>query len=400
MKKKTGIIILIVSVVLIVIAFLFKPVIIPLFQKVNILPKGCQEAMKMKGNQAPLTKEEEVHRQHEADNREYEETNIYHSGENIAFEHAETSRFLKYEDGIVSATETELACYSKDGQKKWSLPIQYSSPVLATGGKHILIFEKGGSKISVYNEEKLIFSKNVEGKISTGSISAGGDCVIVFEREGYKGSVLVYNKSGDEVYLWNSGKYGILDADISKSRRLAVSLINTEGVIDSKIYLFDIDKPDVDATVDIDDSIAFDIVFDEDTLNAFCDNRITGIAEKGEKKWSYSANSKEIVRYAMTDKGEKVVAFDKNNASEIILITKKGEEKTNITTNVLPDIIDIYDDRILYNEGRVMMITSTSGELKARYTCLRDIKKAFFIDKNNIFIVYASSIEFLDINGG
>ena len=67
---------------------------------------------------------------------------------------------------------------------------------------------------------------------------------------------------------------------------------------------------------------------------------------------------------------------------------------------MLPDIVDISDKHILYNEGRVLMITSMSGELQARYPCSRDVKKAFFIDDDNIFIVYGSSIEFLDINGG
>ena len=75
------------------------------------------------------------------------------------------------------------------------------------------------------------------------------------------------------------------------------------------------------------------------------------------------------------------------------------EEKKTIKTDVLPDIVDVWDDRILYNDGRSLIMTSLSGELLARHTCSRDIKDAYIINKNNIFIVYNSSLEFLDMRG-
>lgn len=390
MKKKTGIIILAVSVVLIITAVALRPALISLF------PEGCAG---MKKNNKPLTKEEELQQRHEEDNKEYEETNVAHTGKNIAFEYASTGRFSRYNGGIVSVTETELAHYSKTGEKKWSMPVQISSPVLAVADKYILIFEKDGNKISVYDGEKNIFSKTLEGKIKTASVSSGGDIVVVFEREGYKGSVMVYNKSGDEVYLWNSGKYGILDADISQTRKLAVSLLNTEGTVSSKIYFFDISKSGVSSSADVENSIAFDIVFRGEILNVFADDRILGLSVKGDIKWNYEAYSKNIVKYAVAEDGAKIVVYDKNNASEVTLISSGGAEKINIQTDVLPDIVDISNDRILYNDGRTLVITSFAGDVLARYTCSRDIKQAYIIEQNNIFIVYGSSVEFLDVKG-
>ena len=101
----------------------------------------------------------------------------------------------------------------------------------------------------------------------------------------------------------------------------------------------------------------------------------------------------------MTDGGTKVAVFDKDNASEVSLISSNGKEKETIKTDVLPDIVDILDERILYNDGRTLILTSLSGEVVARHTCSRDIKDAYIINKNNIFIVYNSSLEFLDMRG-
>lgn len=413
LKSKKGIIILAAAVVLIIIAFFTKNYIISFFSnysknfKTNVsaiaslldikLPAGCQNAGGNNRNGQPMSAEEEAERQKEIDNSEYEATNVNHSGKNIALEYASSGRYSRYGDGILCATETALTFYSQSGENKWSESIQISSPVLEVADKYALIFEKNGKKLSVYNGEGIVFSKTVAGTIKRGAVSSGGDVTIVFEREGYKGSVMVYNKAGDEVYLWNSGKYSVMDADMSSSRKLAVTLLNTENTVQSKIYFFDIAKSDVESRIDLDDSIVFDIDFDGDTLNAFADDKIVGISSKAEIKWTYDAKNKNITNYVMTSGGTKVVSFDNNNASEIVLISAGGDEKGNIKSEVIPDIVDISNDRILYNEGRTLVLTGLSGEILSKYTCSRDIKNAYIINKDNIFIVYSSSIEFLNV---
>ena len=393
MKKKVGIIILIVSVVLIAVAFLFRT------DLMKLLPESCQNTIKVKLGGSFITGEDNIKIHKEVDNEEYEETNISHDGKSIALEHAATGNFLRFNGGIIGVTETELAFYNVKGEKKWAEPIQISMPVLRADGEYVLVFEKEGKRFTVYSGEEKKFTKTVDGVIKNGTISDDGDTVIVFEKEGYKGSVIVYNKSGEEVYLWNSGKYGVLDADISKSRTLAVSLLNTENTVSSKIYFFDMGKTDVDASAELENSIAFDIVFNEDMLDVFTDNKIFGVSTRGKIKWDYNLENKKIAKYAITEGGTKAAVFDKDNASEVSLISASGKEKKTIKTDVLPDIVDILDERILYNDGRTLILTSLSGEIVARHTCSRDIKNAYIINKNNIFIVYNSSLEFLDMRG-
>lgn len=393
MKKKVGIILLVISVILIAVAFLFRT------DLVNLLPENCQNVVKVKLGGSFVTGEDDIEIHKEVDNEEYEEKNISHDGKSIALEHAATGNFSHYRGGIIGVTETEIAFYNVKGEKKWAEPIQISMPVLRGDGNFVLVFEKEGKRFSVYNGEKKLFSKTIDGVIKNGTISDNGDAVIVFEKEGYKGSVLVYNKSGEEVYLWNSGKYGVLDADISKSRKLAVSLLDTEKTVSSKIYFFDMGKTDVDESVDLENSIAFDIVFNEDMLEVYTDNKIFGVSTRGKIKWDYDLKNKKLAKYAMSEGGTKAVVFDKDNASEVSLISSAGKEKKTIKTDVLPDIVDIMNERILYNDGRTLIMTSLSGELLARHTCSRDIKDAYLIDKNNVFIVYNSSLEFLSMRG-
>ena len=393
MKKIVGIIILCISVILITVVFLFRN------DLISLLPESWQNTIKVQLGSSFITGEDNIEIHKEVDNEEYEETNVSHDGKSIALEHAANGTFSHYRNGIIGVTETELAYYNVKGEKKWNIPIQISMPVLRAAGNYVLIFEKDGNRISVYNGEKHLFSKTLDGIVKNGTVSSDGDTVIVFEKEGYKGSVLVYNKSGEEVYLWNSGKYGVLDADISKSRKLAVSLLNTEEQVSSKIYFFNMGKTEPDDSAELENCVAFDIVFHEDRLNVFTDNKIFGVSTRGKIKWEYEPENKNITKYDMSENGMKVAVFDKDNASEVALISSLGDEKQTIKTDVLPDIVDILDERILYNNGRTLIMTSLSGEVVARHTCSRDIKGAYIINKNNIFIVYNSSLEFLNMRG-
>lgn len=418
--KKKGIIILCIAAVLIGVVFFFRTPIISFFsdytknfkQNISIiaelldikLPESCQGSSgSMNEEDLPLTEYEklqiETEKQKEIDNSEYQETNVDHTGKNIALEYASSGRFARYDGGVLCVTDTTLACYSKDGEKLWSEPIQISSPVLDVSAGYALIYEKNGSRLTVYHNGKFAFSKTVKGNIKTGAVSAAGDVSIVFERDEYKGSVMVLNKKGEEVYLWNSGKYGVIDADMSQSRKLAVSLLDTEDTVSSKIYFFDISKSEVKDKLDVKNSVIFDIDFDGEILNAYADDRIIGVSTKASIKWEYELKDRNIVRYAMTDGGTKVIVFDDDNTSEIMLISAAGDEKDKIKSDVLTDIIDIYDNRVLYNDGRTLVVSDLGGEVLSKYVCSRDIKRAYIIDKNHILIVYSSSIEFLSVEG-
>ncbi len=365
--------------------------------KLNIsLPRGCSflnGKNNGKGQNSSINPEE----QKKLDEEEYANTNVSESGKHIALENASGGRFKRFSKGILSATDTALSFYNESGDQEWSAKIQIASPVLEVAGDNILVYEQNANKLTVYNKNAHKYSKTVGGTIKNAAISESGDVVVVFEREGYKGSVIVYNKDGEEVYLWNSGKYRIIDADISPSRRLAVALLNTNNVLESKIHYFDISKSGAESTMSISDTIVFDIDFDGDALNAYCDNKLFATDTKGEIKWNYDFNGRNITRYTMTDNGEKVISFDNHNVSEITVVSRTGDEKNTIKTDVLPDCLDCFDGRILYNSGRTLLISNPNGEIVARYTASRDIKKAYFINSKKVFIVYTQGIEILGI---
>ena len=92
--------------------------------------------------------------------------------------------------------------------------------------------------------------------------------------------------------------------------------------------------------------------------------------------------------------------FDTNNSAELSIISASGREKQKITEDIVPDFCDIADNYVLYNGGRSLYLTKSNGTPLAKYVATRDMKKAYFIDSDNILVVYNQSIEFLKIKEG
>lgn len=318
------------------------------------------------------------------------------TAEPIALKTASNARFENYAGGILCVDESSIVLYNKDGKVEWSVPVQMSSPVLKVKGSYILLFEQNGKKVLLYDGKKQLFQIETGDKILTGNLSSSGDCTVITEKVYYKGAVIVYNKSGQEIYSRSFGKNSALSVAISDTRRLCVSLLATEEGVSSQIVFLDINKTNEDVTVNYDDSIIFDLDFVGNTLHAFADNKLLALNDRGKELWKYDYSQKTLNRYC-DDAGIRLMLFDASNSAELCLVTTGGKEKQKIKEDIVPDFCDISDGLIIYNGGRSLYLTKSNGTPLAKYVASRDMKNAYFIDSNNILVVYNSSIEFLKI---
>ncbi len=322
------------------------------------------------------------------------------TGEPIALNAAAYARFENYMGGILCVVENSVVLYNKKGEILWSVPIQISNPILKVEGEYILLLEQNGNKVSLYNGKKQQFLVETKEKILTGNLSSNGDCAILTEKMYYKGAVEVYNKSGLEIYSRSFGKNSVISVAISDARRLCVSLLSTENGVSSQIVFLDLNKTEEDVAVNYEDSVIFDLDFVGTNLHAFADNQLVALNNNGRLVWKRDFSSKTLNKYYDDGNSTRLMLFDSNNSAELSIITSSGREKQKITEEIVPDFCDIYEDYILYNGGRSLYLTKSNGTPLAKYVASRDMKKAYFIDSDNILVVYNQSIEFLHIEKG
>lgn len=316
----------------------------------------------------------------------------------IALKNAYAYSYASYKSGLLCALDGALVFYGKNGDEQWRNEILCASSILKTSGDYILVAEKNSNKIYLFKGEKKLWEISSESSVINADVSKNGDVVIISDKQNYKGAVTVFNKKGDIVYQWNSGKYEVIDADISYSSRiLAVSLLNTDSGADTKILLFDIKESESSSNLDFKDSIVFDVEFCGETLNTIADNKIIGINTKGKVLWTKEFEEKKLNRYAIENSGYKLCVFDNSNTSEIHIISSRGGEKYSFETRAFPDKTVILDGYILYNDGRQIIFSGLSGNNPKKYNCTRDIYDIYIIDSGAVAVIYNSGIEFINM---
>ena len=314
----------------------------------------------------------------------------------IAVKNAYAAAYASYKSKLLCATDAYLVCYGKDGEEQWSADIQMAEPILKTAGNYILAAEKNSNKVYLSSDKKKLWERATEDPIVSADVSENGDVVIITDKPHYKGTVSVIDKKGDVVFRWSSGKYEVIDADISSgARKLAVSLLNSENGADSKILFFNLSESESSSSVDVADSIVFDIEFCGETLNAVADNKIMGVSAGGNISWTTDFDGRILHKYMIEDSGYKLCVFDNSNVSQINVLNGRGGVKSSFESQTFPEHVYISDGYLLFGKEHTIEFMTISEKNRKKYDCTRDIYNILILDSKNVAVVYNSSIEFL-----
>lgn len=312
------------------------------------------------------------------------------------FESAASAGFAAYRKGIVCAKTNYLCYMNAAGTLEWELVTSVVDPILKAEGDFILIAQRDGTKICLYEGNKLLYDTDTDGSILNCSVSSNGDAVAVVDRNAYKGAFSVYNKNGSEIYKWSSGSDLILSADISSgSRRVAAATLNTDSKVKSSVLLFNINKENSYAGREFNDTILFDIVFSDDNINAFGDNAMIGMNTSGSVLYDKRFDDVELVNYAMDGKGTKVMAFNSGNIPMMNVYNSAGALKYTVTVQSQPDCVDVDSYNIIYNDNRSIFLGKPNSRIMSKYTATMDIKHLVILDSRTFVIVYSNSLEFV-----
>ena len=312
----------------------------------------------------------------------------------MPFENASSSKYAFSPRGLVVSKANYVAIFDENSDVVWNTQTSVISPILRAEGEYIVVAEEGGTKVCLYKDNTMLFSIDDENEIISASLSGNGDVVLVTKKEFYKNAVSVYNKNGEQIFSWSSGADTILSADISDStRRVAMSLINTDERAKSYVLMFDINQKEPYVNLEFTESVVFKVQFIEEMLNVFSDNRVAGLNVSGDIKWDNVYEPHELVS-AVTDKnGNKISVLDTQNIPKIVVFTKNGNEKESAAINTIPDYSDILENKVIFNSGRIVSF----GKLNdlGTYIASMDIKGLKIINDNAFAIIYNNSLEFV-----
>lgn len=316
----------------------------------------------------------------------------------IPYEYANESVYSAYSKGIICASTNYMCYINTKGEKEWEMVTSVIDPILRTAGEYVLIAQKNGRKLCLYNNDELIYDIDCEDNILTAGLSEKGDCVLVTTKDLYKGAVVAYNRNGKLIYAWSSGTDSVIDAAISpKTRNIAVALLNTEETVESAVEIFDITETVPLSRTVYEDTILFDVEYRSDTIYAFGDNSIVGVKGNGKTIFDVRFDGMNINHYAFDDKGNSLMLVDNANVATLANYNASGKNKHAFSVLSLPDYVAIDGRHIMYNMDRDVILGKTNGRGLSKFTASMDIHGLIMIDKDTFFIVYSNSLELVEM---
>ena len=286
---------------------------------------------------------------------------------------------------------------SVNGEEKGTIENHTSNPHVDICGNYVLMYDKGGNTVSLYNGEKKNFTYECDQVVKKAKVNKNGYVVIVSDEVGYNSRISVLSNKGIVQYIWKIGDVYIIDADISPdSRRVAVAAISTDtGVIVENIIFADINKEEEISRVKNEGSMPLYVSYtDSGSSVVVSDDRLCGYNSSGEQKWDVSYENRLLNSFEVDQKGNTVLALAgiKNN-TVLEMYTKNGHKSGEYVTETKVKSLHLKDKYIAVCEPAQVSVINYSGRLLENIDTQKEYTDILITDRRNVILMSTGGIE-------
>lgn len=155
----------------------------------------------------------------------------------------ENTQVYAYDKYVCIFRKKKLEFYSKVGNKVEEIELDINNPVFKSSGRYLAVCEENGQKFYLICDKEIVFQNEIEGNISHINVSRSGYVSVVISNNTYKSIVIVYSRSGEEIFKTNLVTSRVVDVSISQdSKYLAIAEVDLSGIIiSSKIQVVSIE---------------------------------------------------------------------------------------------------------------------------------------------------------------
>lgn len=181
----------------------------------------------------------------------------------LAVDSALGTQFSAYQGGVALLTGDEFRIYSSSGKQSFYRQVTMSTPILRTGGKVNLVFDRGGTSYFVVNNQKETLNKTLSLPIINAGVNEKGWCAITAQEKGYKCAVTVLNDKQQEVYYAYFSASYVTAAAVSNDGSYLVTgaVLQEDGLYLTRLSLYDLSEPTPVQQIDLSDVTVLDLRF-------------------------------------------------------------------------------------------------------------------------------------------
>ena len=278
-----------------------------------------------------------------------------------------------YNKYICVLADNKLMQYNSSGKLDKEISLEINNPVYSINNKYIAISEKEGSKLYLISGSEILWSKEVDGKISKISVNNNGYVSAILTGTTYKSVIATFDKDGNELFKRYLATTTAIDTCISNDNKyLAFAEVNTSGTtIQSNIRVVSVDNPS------------------EAIVNSYS-------ADNGKLiiNIEYSSNNKIVCMY-----DDEITLLSDGQSSSIMSLNEKGKNINFANINLDGYIYRATEENDgLFNTNTVIEIQNVANNKVSVYT-IEGTAKYIYSFNNVIAVNLGQEIEFINTNG-
>ncbi len=237
-----------------------------------------------------------------------------------------------YASGVVVLTANSLEYVDQYGNLMQKNDQPYTSPVVVTGGKDLILFDRGGRSLRIEKNGTKYLQLDLDAAVTCADITDNGTYAYVLNADsGYQSHLFAYSYKGKLLFEWSSADY-IIDVSLSPSGKAAAvistSVVNAETVF--KVVYFNFSKSEPIVT-EFPDATVYNVEFTANKKLAV--ETTTGtylLNAKGEVTELCAFTANELSHTAMCKNGMGAVAVDVygNTNNELVRVFGRGMKHT------------------------------------------------------------------------
>ena len=329
---------------------------------------------------------------------------------NIPVDGSFVTEYDIFSQHVISCSKNGVKAFGMDGKAAWETTfsnlttqmISFNAPVLRTGESHCIVYDKGGKSIVKFNQRSVSSTITTDYNIIFAKLFENGYIAAVTEDSGSKEQVKIFDKAGQEIFIWHSGESNILDAALSgNGKSLVISSMDiTSGKLTDHLTFFQITQPEPYARATKENMLLTNLKFYYGNKNivGISDTALFHFNEKGETPYSYDFGGRELSAFQYLNNGQVALVFNSNYEGKyrIVIVDEKGMEKGVYVSDKEIGNLSFDGKNIIANVKKGFHVVSLNGKELRRQEILKDIKKVLSGGKGKIVLVGTTEIDIVN----
>ncbi len=253
------------------------------------------------------------------------------SGYPISLPGGKIVRMDAVDNVLMLLSDTNIYSYNASGRQMLNQQHGFVNQGLVTGEDRMLMYDRGGSKLSLYSKSSLLHTITTDYKIYTADLSQNGNYAVATTSREYVAHVKVYNKTGQDIFNWYSYQKPVVSVSLSNSKEeMMVGCVDVaNGSYLSSVSKFQFSINQELSKIEIPDELLISVDYiGSNRILALTDKRAVLLSQDLKELASYDYQSKNLNRFAKSQDGF------------IVLILGDYAEDKQLTAVVLNDEFD------------------------------------------------------------